>query len=216
MNKNKKIILIITIIIAIIIVAVGACFIIKNYIDENKEGVSRLNELYNKLTNTNSYTFSITLDDNNKVNYAKQDNKAAYIDTYYKGQELKFIVKDGNTNLIKDENKAYYTFKNNETELYKIELQIRDIMEENQATIGKEKIDNKNYRYEEYAGLTDFYLGDDSQINMENVKTRFYFKKDKLVYVKTISDNNEQLVKIDYKDEVDNNLFSIPSDYKQM
>ena len=54
-------------------------------------------------------------------------------------------------------------------------------------------------------------------INTLFIKTRFYFKGNKLVYIKTIiSDDNQQLLKIDYSEKVDSGLFEIPSDYKEM
>ena len=79
------------------------------------------------------------------------------------------------------------------------------------------KIENKTYNYEEFKGISGFYIGDTSNIDEENVKTRFYFKGDNLAYIKTIiSDDNQQLLKIDYSEKVDSGLFEIPSDYKEM
>ena len=82
---------------------------------------------------------------------------------------------------------------------------------------GKEKIDDKTYNYEEVNKISRFYMDDTTNIEEENVKTRFYFKGDKLAYIKTIiSDDNQQLLKIDYSEKVDSGLFEIPSDYKEM
>ena len=50
----------------------------------------------------------------------------------------------------------------------------------------------------------------------EEVKTRFYFKGDKLAYIKTIIGEKQELLKVDISYDVDNNLFEIPSDYKEM
>ena len=112
--------------------------------------------------------------------------------------------------------KTYYTYSNNETELYKIETQIGDI-KDNEATTGKEEIDGKTYDYEEFNVLSKFYIGDKTNFNEESIKTRFYFKGNKLVYIKTIiSNDNQQLLKVDYSEKVDSGLFEIPSDYKEM
>ena len=214
MDKKKKIILFTIIaIINIVIVAIGAYFIIKQ--NKSNDEVGKLNKYYEKLTNTDSYSFSITLDDKNSVHYYKNDGKA-YIDSNYKGQNSKYLIKDKNTYLIQDKNKAYYTYSNNETELYKIELEIKDI-KDSEVVTGKEKIDNQTYNYEEFDGLSKFYIGDKTNIDKESVKTRFYFKGNKLAYIKTIiSSDNQQLLKIDYSEKVDSGLFEIPSDYEEM
>lgn len=100
--------------------------------------------------------------------------------------------------------------------MYKIETQIGDI-KDNEATTGKEEIDGKTYDYEEFNVLSKFYIGDKTNFNEESIKTRFYFKGNKLVYIKTIiSNDNQQLLKVDYSEKVDSGLFEIPSDYKEM
>ena len=198
MDKKKKIILFTIIaIITIVIVAIGAYFIIKQ--NKSNEEIGKLNNYYDKLVNTDSYSFSTTLDDKNNVYYCKSDGKA-YIDSNYKGQNSKYLIKDKNTYLLKNDSKIYYSYLNNEIDLYKIELQIKDIKEDNQGIVGKEKIENKTYNYEEFKGISGFYIGDTSNIDEENVKTRFYFKGDNLAYIKTIiSDDNQQLLKIDFQ-----------------
>ena len=48
------------------------------------------------------------------------------------------------------------------------------------------------------------------------IKTRFYFDKDNnLVYVKTIYDGNEELLKISLSNNVEDSLFEIPSNYAE-
>lgn len=214
MDKKKKIILFTIIaIITIVIVAIGAYFIIKQ--NKSNDEVGKLNKYYEKLTNTDSYSFFTTLDDKNSVHYYKKDGNA-YVDTNYKGQNSKYLIKDKNTYLIQDKNKTYYTYSNNETELYKIELGIKDI-KDNEVVTGKEKINNQTYNYEEFNKLSRFYIGDLTNLDYESVKTRFYFKGNKLAYIKTIiSNDNQQLLKIDYSEKVDSGLFEIPSDYKEM
>lgn len=59
------------------------------YKNENYFGVQKL---YEELKSKESYSFITTLDNNNKMYYAKQQNKA-YIETIYDGSESKFIIK---------------------------------------------------------------------------------------------------------------------------
>ena len=216
MSKSKKII-IISVIVVIILIICG--LFIALWLSTKEEKVGKLENYYEKLVNTNSYAFSYTLDNENNTYYAKQDDKA-YIDSNYKNRNSKFIIKDGNTYLLKDSDKSYYTYTNNETDLYKIEIEINKIIENNdedEISLGKEKIDNKNCKYEEFNGITKFYFGSTSDIDKQNVKTRFYFKNNELIYIKTIIDENtEQLLKVEYSEDVDSNLFDIPSNYERM
>lgn len=212
-GKKKKIVLISVIAIIMIILIIGLIgyFVSK---EKSEEDVLRLNQLYETLQSKNSYSFTITLDDNNKMYYAKQDGKA-HIDTIYNGMESKFIIRDGNSYLIMDDAKAYYTYNNNETDLNKIELQLESIKDMEHEK-GKEKVENKTYQYEEYKLLTSFTMMDTSEEESEEVKTRFYFNGDELVYIKTIIDNRQELLKVDISYNVDGKLFEIPSNYEKM
>ncbi len=215
MDKKSKILLIITIIIAILaIVGIMGYFMIKNKNTESIEEVSKLNQYYQKLQNTEMYSFEILLDAENSIHYEKNKNQAFYTSTY-EGKTSKYLIKDGNTYLLRDNDKVYYTYTNNETELYKIELQISQIKDK-PVTFGKEKINKKQYKYEEFEGLSEFYFGTTTSTDEENIKTRFYFDGNDLKYIKTINGENEQLVTINYKEEIDSNSFVIPEDYKEM
>ena len=114
--KNKKTIVIIIAVIAVIaILGVSLFFINKN---TSKTGTTsnKLENLYENLKQNQSYSFTATLDDNNKMTYEKNDGKA-YTDTIYDGTESKFIIKDGNSYLLIDDQKAYYTYANNDIDL---------------------------------------------------------------------------------------------------
>lgn len=229
MKKKKITIIVASVIILVAVIATVLFFIIKG---NNENGqVSKLNAYYEKLKDSNTYSFSVSLDDQNNISYQKQSDKA-YVNTNYQGTNSKYIIRDGNTYLIRDEDKVYYTYSNNETELYMIEMILNDI-KNNEVTKGKEKIENKNYYYEEYEGISEFYFGGLYDIDTEapeepenpeqpteennKVKTRFYFKNNDLVYIKTIIDENtEQLLKVNYSNKVDNNLVNIPSEYEEM
>lgn len=216
MDKRKKTILIAIIsVILIAVIAISIFLIIKL---NPKDDVSKLERYYDKLKESNGYSFSAFLNDANSMKYTRKNDKA-YIDSTYKGRNSKYIIKDGNTYLVKDSDKSYYTYTNNVIELYKVELQFKNMLD-NEVTVGKEKIDNTSYKYEEFTGITSFYFDSlNENIEESNVKTRFYFdKNNNLVYIRTIIDENtNQLVKVEYTDDsIDENLFEIPSDYEKM
>ncbi len=50
----------------------------------------------------------------------------------------------------------------------------------------------------------------------QKAKTRFYFNKDQLVYIKTIIGNEQEILKVEMSDKVDDKLFEIPSEYKEI
>ena len=119
----------------------------------NNNPSSKISKLYEKLKSDNSYTFTQTLDDENKMYYAKKEGKA-YIDIFEDGQENKTIVTEGNTYLVNDDEKTYYIYNNNETDFNKIENQLSELKDmENKK--GKEKIGNTTYYYEEYDSITE-------------------------------------------------------------
>lgn len=214
MKKSKKIIGISIITMVILAILVGIIwYAISNH--NIKSNTSKINQLYDKLKAKNSYSLTTILDEKNQMYYAKEDKKA-YIHTIYNQNESKFIIKDGNSYLIMENSKTYYTYKNNETNLNKIELQL-EALKDREYRKGEEKIDNKKYQYEEYAILTSFAMKETSELTQnQEVKTRFYFKGDKLVYIKTIIEDKQELLKVDISDPVEHELFEIPSDYKEM
>lgn len=209
--KNKKKVIGITLIsVVVLIIAVGFIFFFTN---QNSK-TSKTMKLYNTLVGQNSYNFITTLDKNNIVHYAKKDDNIAYLDMVYKGEESKFVIRDGNSYLLRDLNKVYYTYQNDDADLNKIEAQFEKL-KDLEVTTGSEKIDNKNYQYEEYAIETDFLLKYFEDNEKKNVKTRFYYAGNQLVYIKTIVGDYQEILKVDISYEVDNNLFEIPSDYQE-
>lgn len=214
MNKKKIIILSVLIIIFLMIIE-GLVFWLgfsqKNTIEGQNSKVAKL---YNELQEKQTYSFTTTLNDENLVFYAKKDNKA-FIKTIYQGNETKFLIKDGNSYLLLDDEKVYYTYQNNETDLEKISAELGEIKEK-QYTEGKEKIENKEYKYEEYEGVTKFLIKDIADYEIVNAKTRFYFNGDKLVYIKTIVGEYQEILEVDISSSVDKELFEIPADYKEM
>ena len=168
--------------------------------------------MYNTLTDKKEYSFSFTLDDNNKLYYAKSGD-TAYTDTTYNGSESKYVIKDGNSYLLMDESKKYYTYANNTIDLNLV-IDTLEKLKEEEHQDGEEQIDGKNYNYEEYSTITELAIGDFSE-NTSNAKTRLYFQGDKLVYIKTIAGDKQELLKVENTYKVDNQLFNIPSDYTE-
>ena len=216
MEKKKKIITISVIAIVIVLVIGTIAVIVLNQANKKEDKKVIIGELYNQIQENDKYTIETTLDDNNKMYYAKSGNMA-YLYSITNGDELKLLVRDGNTYLIKDDEQIYYTYQNNETELSRIAGELEEL-KNNEPVKGKEKLDNKTYNDDEYNTLTDFAiqdLADENSQDEQNVKTRFYYKNDKLVYIKTIVGNKQELLKVDMSYDANNELFNIPSNYKE-
>lgn len=218
MSKKKKIIIISVISIIVLALIIGiAIFLINRYNSEESQsysGDTRIARLYDRLNKEKMFSFTTTIDDNNKEIYAKSSD-AAYIDTIYEGEESKFVIKDGNSYLLNDENKIYYTYQNNEIDLNRVIEQLEEV-KDTELVEGTENIEGKEYNYEEYSGFTSFAFKLSDEGNTDNMKTRFYFDGDNLVYIKTITSNTQELLKVEISDDVDENLFEIPSDYREM
>ena len=221
MDKKKKIILIsvISVIVLLIIVGVVLYLVLNNNNGNNEivnEGIenSKLSKLYQELSSKNSFSFETILDDDNKMFYAKSGNMA-YTDTDYNGNESKFIIRDGNSYLLVDDTKTYYTYKNNMVNLNEVQEAFDELINTEGFETGKEEINGENYNYEQYAGKTNLTLRSFDE-DANNIQTRLYFKGDDLAYIKTISGETEELLKVNISYEVDQSLFEIPSDYKEV
>ncbi len=217
MDKRKKVIIISVVSIILIVLIVTLVILLVNNSKNNGESSTnstKIVKLYNELSNEQSFSFTTTLDDNNKETYAKNDN-TAYTDTIYDGEESKFIIRDGNSYLLRDSDKIYYTYQNNEVNLNKVLEQLNEI-KDTELIEGKEEVDGKNYNYEEYSGSTNFAIKLTDDNNSEDVKTRFYFDGNDLVYIKTIIGNNQELLSVEISNDVDSSLFEIPEDYRGM
>lgn len=217
MDKKKKIIIISVVSIIVIALIVALAILLVNNSKNNGESSTnstKIAKLYNELSNEQSFSFTTTIDENNKEIYAKNNN-TAYTDTIYDGEESKFIIRDGNSYLLRDSDKIYYTYQNNEVDLNKVLEQLNEIKDSELAE-GKEEIEGKNYDYEEYSGITNFAIKLTDDNNSEDVKTRFYFDGNELVYIKTIIGNNQELLSVEISNDVDSSLFEIPEDYRGM
>ena len=216
MNKKKKILIISIAIVIMIALIVGVIIFLntRNNIDSKISSVTtKISNLYDKKSKKEMFSFTTIIDDNNKEVYAKSSN-VAYTDTIYNGDESKFIIKDGNSYLLNDDSKIYYTYQNNDVNFNKV-LEQLDEIKNAELIEGKEEIEGKEYYYEEYSGFTNFAFKL-SDTETEDVKTRFYFDGNDLVYIKTIIGDIQELLKVEINDKVDSSLFEIPTDYREM
>ena len=209
MEKNKKIIIGVISAIVVVALVIALICIVRQSIN-NTEKTSRLNKIYENIVNKGEYTFTEETDENNKITYVIKDDKA-FVDSIYEGEESKYVVKDGNTYLIIDDEKTYYKYENNMTDLSVIPSRLKTAASM-EFISGTENIENKNYYYEEFNGYNQFLITEDNTETSE-IKTRFYFDGSQLVYIKTITKDSEELLKVNLTYKAQNQSFEIPSDY---
>ena len=209
-SKSKNKIIIISVAILTVILLGVAIFLAINEKRESK--VSKTNKLLEELKSMNEYAFITKIDKKNGSYYAKKDGKA-YMMVNYDGDISEYVIKDGNTYLIQRDNKVYYKYENNQIDLNKIEEGL-EIVKEEKMTTGKEKINDKAYSFEEYNKPTILTFLDTSE---GGFKTKFYYEKDQLKYIKTYNENNkeEELASVEIEDKVEDELFDIPSDFEE-
>lgn len=208
--KKKKVI-ILAIILVILILAIIA---VSKFMTKNKKEETKLLDIYDNLTSSESYIVTIEQDENNKTIMAKKGEKTV-IDQYSRESRSTTLVKDGNTYLVLHDREEYYVYERNNVEQSILTDGLKELIDKT-CTVGNEKIKGKNYDYEEYEGSTVFMISNTSSLNDEGVKTRLYFnKKSELVYVKTIYSEGSELLKVNISNEVDEALFEIPSNYAE-
>ena len=209
--KKKKIIILAVIVLIVIGVIVAGIMLLKN---KNDDKESNLSKIYNNLTSSQSYSFSMKQNDKNKTIMAKKGDETA-IDQYSENSHSTTLVKDGNTYFVLHDRKEYYVYLRNNVEQSLLTDGISELLQK-EYTTGTEKIKGKKCTFEEYNGSTIFMLSNTLNLDDENVKTKFYFNKDKeLVYIKTTYGEAEELLEIEISNEIDNSLFEIPSAYAE-
>ena len=215
---NKKISISI---IAIIVVTVIAIILLINM---KEDSLSKLGKVYNKMIANQTYAFTrYNFEEENKLITYKKEGKTL-IDMYNSGEHLSTLISEENGYLIDHADKEYYVYPKDNLAEEIVTDNLKKIIKL-PHTEGKEKIYGKTYKYEEYSGVSEFLISASSDMDLETIKTRFYFKGDELVYLKTIYDivNREtgeripkeelQTIKIEY--EVEDSIFEIPSDYAE-
>ena len=216
-NKLKKTMIIIGIIILVVVIIGVIIFALSSKNKTNKTEQTESVEIqknYEKIANSKEMTFTITLDENNKETIVIKDGQA-YKETTRNGVTYKYIVKGNDTYFVDDSNKTYYTYKNNTEISTEIQQKLSKLKEMSSNT-GKEKINGKNYQYEEFEKYQDFLINNKIAVtDLTKAKTRIYYDNDKIVYIKTIAGDEEELLKVDISyGTVKNDYFNIPSEYK--
>jgi len=216
-NKLKKPMIIIGIIILVVVIIGVIIFALSSKNKTNKTEQTESVEIqknYEKIANSKEMTFTITLDENNKETIVIKDGQA-YKETTRNGVTYKYIVKGNDTYFVDDSNKTYYTYKNNTEISTEIQQKLSKLKEMSSNT-GKEKVKGKNYQYEEFEKYQDFLINNKiAATDLTKAKTRIYYDNDKIVYIKTIAGDEEELLKVDISyGTVKNDYFNIPSEYK--
>ena len=215
MIKNKKIFLIV-----VILVIIGIIFGISKLLWQKDDHTQKLAKIYEDLNYNQTYLFEIEQNSSNKMIMAKKGDKTI-IDQYSKDSETKTeshtttLVKDNNTYLILHDRKEYYVYEQNNVEQNILTDGIKEVVDKD-FTTGEEKVKGKKYNYEEYNGSTMFMITNTLELNEADIKTRFYFDKNgNLTYIKTIYGEDEELLKVNLEKDVDDSIFEIPSDYAE-
>ena len=215
MKKNKRIFLIV-----IVILMIAIIFGIVKIVNKNSPKEQRLSKIYQDLEDSQTYLFEIEKNNNNKTIMAKKGDKTI-IDQYTKNSETNVenhtttLVKDNNTYLILHDRKEYYVYEQNNVEQNILTDGIKEVVDKD-FTTGEEKVKGKKYDYEEYNGSTMFMITNTLELNEADIKTRFYFDKNgNLTYIKTIYGEDEELLKVNLEKDVDDSIFEIPADYAE-
>lgn len=216
-NKLKKPMIIIGIIILVVVIIGVIIFALSSKNKTNKTEQTESVEIqknYEKIANSKEMTFTTTLDENNRETIVIKDGQA-YKETTRNGVTYKYIVKGNDTYFVDDSNKTYYTYKNNTEISTEIQQKLSKLKEMSSNT-GKEKVKGKNYQYEEFEKYQDFLINNKIAVtDLTKAKTRIYYDNDKIVYIKTIAGDEEELLKVDISyGNVKNDYFNIPSEYK--
>lgn len=216
-NKLKKPMIIIGIIILVVVIIGVIIFALysKNKTNKTEQTESvEIQKNYEKIANSKEMTFTTTLDENNRETIVIKDGQA-YKETTRNGVTYKYIVKGNDTYFVDDSNKTYYTYKNNTEISTEIQQKLSKLKEMSSNT-GKEKVKGKNYQYEEFEKYQDFLINNKIAVtDLTKAKTRIYYDNDKIVYIKTIAGDEEELLKVDILyGNVKNDYFNIPSEYK--
>lgn len=173
-------------------------------------------KMYNDICQKENYTFLMkeeSLDINYSLTISKRKNDMS-IEAKSDDDHTTTLIKDGTAYYIMHLEKEYYLYDSSEIDADIIKNGLNGIDEES-YTRGQEKINGKNYYYEEYNDISTFFIWSKYDEEKE-IKTRFYFNNGKIVYIKTISEDTEELLKIEFSDNVDDSVFEIPNDYAEM
>lgn len=173
--------------------------------------------MYHAICEKQNYTFSM-IEENSDINYsltiAKKENVMS-IDSTTDDEHTTTLVEEDVAYYIMHSDKEYYLYDSSQIDADILKNDLSGI-EEAEYVSGYEKINGKKYYYEEYEGITTFIMWSNYEEG-SSIKTRFYFDNKKIAYIKTIiNDSEEELLKVDFSDEVNDSLFEIPDDYAEV
>lgn len=224
MDKKRKIIILI--IILILAIVIGAVFIFSYFQNQEKQNDTStqtsinslkptLSKIYEKMLQEEIYTFSLTLDENNKTITTRNGNNAR-IDFYQNGVHTTDIIKDGSTYRLIHNDKQYFEYPSNTIELTNLLRKFERTKEDVTPQKGEETIEGKNYYYEEYKGTAEFLTQGKAGVDLTEASTKFYYDNDSLVYIKTIVKEKEELLKVEMSYTTEGISFEIPTDYEKI
>ena len=199
-------------IIIVVLFIIALAFII------NGEKTSKVKSIYDNMKKSMNYMFSMeekSTDINYKVSMA-QRGKDVSIDMYSDEEHTTTLILDNKSYFIMHNDKEYYDYGDEKIDSDLVLSGLNNILQKTYET-GKEEIDGKTYYYEEYENV-DFIIF--ANINESSkVKTIFYFNGNNICYIKNFIEsedgNQEELIKVTLKYEVEDSLFTIPEDYAE-
>ncbi len=204
---NKKKVAIVALIILILIVGIVLIVMAVN-------GKTKVSKLYDGLNQSECYSFDMKDNENGyEIIFSKKGDKSC-IDSLSGDEKTSTIVKDGVAYALMHSQKEYVVYDQDLIDSNTI-VGLFEEIKDSKCTTGKEKINNKSYKYEEYDGFAGFMTFADINTEEQNVKTRFYFDKNNLAYIKTIANGEEDLLEIHLSYEVEDEIFEIPTDYAE-
>lgn len=173
--------------------------------------------MYQAICEKQNYTFSM-IEENSDIKYsltiAKKENTMS-IDSTTDEERTTTLVEEDVAYYIMHSDKEYYLYDSSQIDADILRNELSGIEEEEYIS-GYEKINGEKYYYEEYKGITTFIMWSNYE-EESTIKTRFYFDHEKIAYIKTIiNDSEEELLKVDFSDEVEDSLFEIPDDYAEI
>lgn len=170
-------------------------------------------KIYKKIEKAQEYLFEMKDENNYEITIAEKNGQIA-IDMNNDEERVTTLIKEGTEYLISHSQKEYYTYNSEETDEAIVTDMLKDLKKADST--GKEQINGKTYKYEEYKGFEGFMTATGLETVDENVTTRFYFNGKDLAYIKTMVEGEEdELLEIKIEYSVPDELFEIPSDYQE-
>ena len=206
MLNKKKVAVAVAILVLLIILIISI-------ISKSIGGGTKVAKLYKKIEKSKEYLIEMKDENNNEITIAEK-NEQTVIDMNTNGEKATTLIKDNKEYLISHSQREYYTYSREDTDDAVVIDMLKDLKKADDT--GKEKINGKTYKYEEYKGFEGFLTSTGLENNEDNISTRFYFSGKKLVYIKTIvQDENDELLEVKIAYSAPDELFEIPSDYQE-